>query len=415
MASVQMTTDPMTELTDRAALLSRQSSQHNIKSTASATFDPSRFLKYFSSIHIGISSTPSSVLNKSCYALSTAPLITSKVMSYINSATARVRNNVFPMYAVLGLRTESYSPGGTSITHTQPIDNVVFSNTSAPWSAFICGQQGAGKSYTLSCLLENALLAGSELGENPHPLTGLVFHYDKHASGESAQICEAAYLCSAGVEVEVLVSPTNLPAMERAYALSDVSKNGHLTVRPLLFDETDLKLDHMLTLMAQKSSDSMPLYMTSISQIIRNMKMDDQKFTLQAFEDKLSEAGFSAQQKQPLELRMALLKAFMRSAARPSVVRKAGIKGLKFEPGHLTIIDLSCSTISESDVCSLYEICLSIFAASRNVHPREISKDPARDSTKGTVKDTNCAAGLIIAIDEAHKVSPSYTPSVLLF
>ncbi|KAJ4152906.1 hypothetical protein LMH87_009424 [Akanthomyces muscarius] len=57
----------------------------------------------------------------------------------------------------------------------------LFFNTSVPSSTFICGSQGSGKSYTLSCLLENCL-ARSEATVLPHPLTSLLFHYDEFIS-----------------------------------------------------------------------------------------------------------------------------------------------------------------------------------------------------------------------------------------
>lgn len=88
-------------------------------------------------------------------------------------------------------------------------DSRLFCNTTTPSSTFICGSQGSGKSHTLSCLLENYLVA-SDAATLPHPLTALVFHYDTFVSDDAGVPSEAAFLASlSGIRVRVLCSPTN--------------------------------------------------------------------------------------------------------------------------------------------------------------------------------------------------------------
>jgi hypothetical protein len=77
---------------------------------------------------------------------------------------------VLKQYAVLGHES---SPSTQGTLH-QP----VLLNTKSPWSAFLCGSQGSGKSHTLACMLENCLLDDSKIGKTPHPLAGLILHYD---------------------------------------------------------------------------------------------------------------------------------------------------------------------------------------------------------------------------------------------
>lgn len=84
----------------------------------------------------------------------------------------------------------------------------------APWSAFLFGSQGSGKSHALSVMLENCLLPNTKLGKLPRPLAGLVFHYD---SGSISSVCEAVHLVSAGVDVEVLVPESNFYALREKY------------------------------------------------------------------------------------------------------------------------------------------------------------------------------------------------------
>ncbi|KAA8563858.1 hypothetical protein EYC84_011873 [Monilinia fructicola] len=56
-------------------------------------------------------------------------------------------------------------------------DPRLFYNIAAPFSTFICGSQGSGKSHTLSCFLENCL-AKSYVSHVENPLSALLFHYD---------------------------------------------------------------------------------------------------------------------------------------------------------------------------------------------------------------------------------------------
>ena len=51
-----------------------------------------------------------------------------------------------------------------------------------------------------------------------------------------------------------------------------------------------------------------------------------------------------------------------------------------FEPGSLTVIDLSCPFVDESAACGMFNICLALFLEDR------------------------AQAGRIVALDEAHKV-----------
>ena len=146
-------------------------------------------------------------------------------------------------------------------------DKRLFINMNAPWSAFICGSQGSGKNYTLSCMLEAALWQSERPkfpGKLPNPLTAMVFHYDKFNSCSTSQICEAAHLSSSGIPVKVLVSPSNYMTMKEAYEnIPGFPKKAKKpVVRPLVLFEEQLNLERMMTLMAAEEKDgTMPLYM----------------------------------------------------------------------------------------------------------------------------------------------------------
>lgn len=171
---------------------------------------------------------------------------------------------VFPQYGLLAARqtiTKSDDPKHRpqSVSHADRI----FLNVNTPWSAFICGSQGSGKSHTLSCMLENCLLP-SLLGKLPQPLAGMVFHYDKFTSFSSGQLCEAAYLCSSGIPVRVLVSPSNFWAMKAAYSnLPGLPKGSPKPeVVPMLLKDKHLNIQRIMNLMAVADKEGpMPLYM----------------------------------------------------------------------------------------------------------------------------------------------------------
>lgn len=134
----------------------------------------------------------------------------------------------------------------------------VFLNTNAPWSAFLCGSQGSGKSHTLACMLEGCLLPSKALGRLPEPLQGIVFHADAWSAGS---VCEAAHLCSMGVEVNVLVSPSNYWRLKDAYEKVPDPRRC-LRVRELRFRPRHLNVERMLALMAfNESNGRVPLYM----------------------------------------------------------------------------------------------------------------------------------------------------------
>ena len=58
--------------------------------------------------------------------------------------------SLFPQYSLLGTRCLADQ---SSLWPASENDRRLFHNTNIPFSAFICGLQGSGKSHTLSCIL----------------------------------------------------------------------------------------------------------------------------------------------------------------------------------------------------------------------------------------------------------------------
>jgi len=322
--------------------------------------------------------------------IKTTPLFSNQIRLTLTPEKMRLLGSLdqeaFPQYGLLGVRQQSY--GGKQLdAEFLPVEhNLIMANMNAPWSAFICGSQGGGKSHTLSCMLENSLLSTSQATVNPEPLAGLVFHYDNFTSPETTQLCEAAYLCSSGVPVRVLVSPSNHAAMHKLYTnlpgLPDSVPKPQVV--PLYLKEEQLSVTRMMTLMAMNDIEYPPLYMEVAYKILRDMAMESNGspgVNYSDFTSRLSRQGFSGQQNGPLKLRLQLLESFL-AAKEQDTASSTLLDGVfQSSQGSLTIVDLSCPFVNENDACALFSICLSIFMEHR------------------------AGCGRIVAIDEAHKVS----------
>ncbi|KAI9751891.1 MAG: hypothetical protein M4579_005848 [Chaenotheca gracillima] len=281
---------------------------------------------------------------------------------------------LFPLFGLLGGGLEHAGERSLAVESTfDQSDPRLFLNVNSPWSTFVCGSQGSGKSHTLSCMLENCLSSSRVLGNLGEPLAGLVFHYDY----DSEQKCEAAFVHSDDSPVRVLVPPSNFWERAKAY---EAAIPGVL-VQPFLLKEGDLTMDMMMSLMAVNNTEGpLPLYIESVRRILRDMSIQSmgRSFKYKEFKKRLKASNFDIKQTNPLGLRLELLDSFL---IVPDIL-KASIKVKniwKYRPGTLTIVDLSGRFVDAADACLLFQISLSIFLKSA--------------SKQGTV----------VALDEAHK------------
>ncbi|KAK6391835.1 hypothetical protein LTR81_026708 [Elasticomyces elasticus] len=267
----------------------------------------------------------------------------------LQCSAGTLRTPILPQYGLLGFHVSKHD----RVSHHEPI----MLNVHAPNSAFICGSQGSGKSYTLNCCLENRLLADVCTSNLRQPLAGLVFHYDIDSSGT---VAETASLCSWGIKVHVLVSNSNFETAQRNYrAATDDLED--LTVKRFLLPPSELSIERMHRLMAfSERSDAIPLYMEVIQPILRQMAVSGQGrgFQYGEFFQHLDRAGLSTEQQRPMRLPLDLLHSFMR-----------------WPP----MVDLSDAFVDTATVCTLFDICLSV------------------------AKEKRPGCGLVIALDEAHK------------
>ena len=217
--------------------------------------------------------------------LNTAPLVSLRVRHHVSKSPPSGLRYTFSQYALLGqearkvlvspessqenLRSGDDQPNATSLPsdaahvasdRSSPLldrFNPIFLNTNAPWSAFLCGSQGSGKSYTLSCILENCLLKNRSLGETPSPMSAVVFNYSTNVQN----VCEAVYLASHVGSVNVVVHPTSFYRMLKKYEkVAPAGKKIHVT--PLFLKDDQLKVTNMKQLMAfNTKEETTPLYM----------------------------------------------------------------------------------------------------------------------------------------------------------
>jgi hypothetical protein len=274
-------------------------------------------------------------------------------------------------------------------------DPRIMLNTNVPFSAFICGLQGSGKSHTTSCiigmltdfarlkipltiLLENCSLSFPPLGILKRPLSTLVLHFNEYSSHINSQPCEAAFLSStlpeycsqqAAIPVKILVSPSNFTNLQRMY-----SQIPNVQVCPFQLQPRHLSIGIMLSLMSLNKSDSMPLYMAQLLKVLREMAMETGgAFHYFDFRKRLKNLKLNRAQTPFLDQRLDLLDSFLDIQGKNT--------GDYFIDGGVTILDLSCPFVDQSTACILFRIAIDLF-----LH-------------------ANLSRGKLVVADEAHKVS----------
>ncbi len=303
--------------------------------------------------------------------------------------------HLFPSYALLGHILKDSS--GRTVAHSD-IDFVLL-NTNHPWSAFLCGLQGSGKSHTMSCMLENCLYPSEEIGKLPQPLAGLVFNWDNQAGN----ICQAAYLSTIGIEVNVFVSPSNYLTMRDKYH-NEFGDCDNLKVLPYFLPADLLNKERMVRLMAfEASAENPPLYMQIIDKTIRTMAMETQgssKFkyddgSRNCFKTRILEEITNPQQSGPLNQRLDLLDSFLSGGAYERLFKRRAKyfpradpeTFLAGKPACLTVIDLTGTSDAET-ACLLFDISLSVFLEKTNV-PKVVALDEAHNYLRGGAAATN--------------------------
>ncbi|KAI2478951.1 DUF3723 domain containing protein [Pyrenophora tritici-repentis] len=266
-----------------------------------------------------------------------APLVSADVIF-------RDTQHILPQYGLMGLHDEA-----------KDTRSKLFLNTNIPFSIFLCGVQGSGKSHTTSCILENSLVSSKHLGKLENPLSALVFSYG-HFNGDGIgfSISEAAFLASpeAGVpgaahvkKVHVLVSPSNYVRISKLYL-----RLPNVSVTPFRIKPQNLDITTMLTLMNVNESEETPLYMAQVTQILQEMSTAGGPFHYETFKLHLKKQKFNPTQTNMLQMRLSLLESFLDM--------KNTFSETQFLPGEIVIMDMSCPFVDANTACVLFKIGL---------------------------------------------------------
>jgi hypothetical protein len=277
--------------------------------------------------------------------------------------------HLLPQYGLIGMYGEAKN------TRSK-----LFLNTNIPFSMFLCGVQGSGKSHTTFYILKNSLVSSKYLRKLKNPLSALVFSYG-HFGGDGIgfSISEAAFLASADAEipdaahvkkVHVLVSPSNYVQISRLYL-----QLPNVSVTPFKIKPRNLDIAAMLKLINVNESKETPLYIAQVSQILREMSTAGGPFNYTVFKMHLKmhlkKQKFNPTQTNMLQIRLSLLESFLDM--------NNTFPETKFLPGEIAIMDMSCPFVNANTACVLFEIGLQQYLQSKSI-------------------------GKMIVLDEAHKV-----------
>ncbi|KAH9209087.1 hypothetical protein DL95DRAFT_438120 [Leptodontidium sp. 2 PMI_412] len=289
-----------------------------------------------------------------------------------------------PQYGLLG---SSESTPSTAI-----LDSRIFLNTNVPYSAFVCGVQGSGKSHTTACMIENCLIPSPILGVLQRPLSALVFNFAEYTSSSSFRPCELAFLASPSPElptrlgtkkINVLVSPSNSLSMKALY-----TQIPCVEVHPFKLQPKDLNISTMLTLMSVNKTEAAPLYMGIVTKILRDMASKTAEgFDYPEFRRQLDDAGLDRKQTEFLTQRLDLLESFLDldgSTVSPD-----------FTAGEITIIDLSCPFMDASTACVLFKVGMGLYLESDSTVGKVIVLDEAHKYMTGTPASTALTESLM--------------------
>lgn len=303
------------------------------------------------------SNTNTSTLSDS---IGQAPLLTGNVL-------VERAGQLLPQYGLLGSLFDG--------DHASP-GSQVFLNTNVPFSAFICGVQGSGKSHTTSCILENTVIPSPNLGRLQSPVSTLVFSYSDWSSGGAGfNISEAAFLGAENPSypghhvkrVNVLISPSN-PAIRKLY-----QRLPNVRMIPFKLKAKTLDIGALRTLMAVDEKSTIPLYMARVEAVLRGIaaESEDGSLNYAEFKHRLAQENFDPTQTNMLEMRLNLLESFLDM--------QGDAPEADFQPGEITIMDLSDAFVSPGTACILFKLGLERFL--------------------------QCSApGKMVVLDEAHKV-----------
>lgn len=197
-------------------------------------------------------------------------------------------------------------------------------------------------------------------------------------------------MCHNGkIPVKVLVSTTNVNlALNHSYEeLVDIFPHYPVRMLPLYFQDHHLTTERLMRLMAvnplgSEQSTCQP-ELERVRDILNDLATSSTGITYDGLREKPDQQNLTEEQRDSLALRLAFLQTLIRPKTEQASSDGPAIdqdEAWRFQPGSLTIVDLSDPYINPEAACALFSVVLSIFMEG---HP-------------------NC--GRIVAMDDAHGV-----------
>ena len=281
---------------------------------------------------------------------------------------------------------------GALLGHLLSGQEAVYLNTHEPFCFATVGVQGAGKSHTLSCVLESCLVPfeSGNIVNLKKPMTSLVLHYDDNLSS----ICESAGLlnpnrdferkmqaaglsasssCVSKEKAVILVSPTFYRQRKTFYG-------NNCTVKPLLFKWRSLTADHIKRIMRINEGDNQ-LYVASFMTLLRGYQREAVVPEFSQFLNQVQRVCDIKSQQGPLVQRIKLLESMVAESQMNLSLKEESLDlSTCIASGRtLVITDLTDPLLSKEEANGLFQVLTEQFRAL-----------PAQ-------------GGKLLCLDEAHK------------
>ncbi|KAE8419902.1 hypothetical protein BDV36DRAFT_307436 [Aspergillus pseudocaelatus] len=229
---------------------------------------------------------------------------------------------------------------------------------------------------------DNCSLPLPILGALKRPLSTLVLNFNEYSSNVGAQPCEAAFLSSAlpewskngfSIPVRLLVPPSNFYNLKRMYC-----QIPNVEVQPFKLKAHHLNISTMLSLMSMGNGDQMPLYMSQVTRVLREMAIENKggTFDYLDFRRRLEDLNINRMQTPFLHQRLDLLDSYLDL--------KGEHNGDYFTDGGITILDLSCPFMDQATTCLLFRITIDLFLHAHPSRGKMIVADEAHKYMSGT-------------------------------
>ena len=153
-------------------------------------------------------------------------------------------------------------------------------------------------------------------------------------------------------KITVFTSPSNFIQRSRFY-----SGFSNCEVKPLLFKWSSLSADRIKSLMRVQADETMPLYMSTILDLLRKMQKSDKFPSFAGFKKAVSELDFAGQQRGSLQQRLNLLESFVAEAEENSNLEWCDLNGCD----SVIIVDLTDPMISPQEANGIFQVILLFF------------------------------------------------------